>query len=351
MNRRLSLSPQRGVTLIELMVGILIGLFLVSVMGMIFLGSKGTFVAQNQVARLQESARFTADVVAGDLRMAGFRGCQGSGVVTGLTNTLNTPTGYLYNFGQGVWASRNAGGSWTPALDSVVTSLSPAPSAGDVLTLRHPVGAGWALTSEMASANAALGITPTAGITARNLLMVSDCAGAAVFQATNANPGVDGSIEHSASVTGLTPGVSTTSLGRPYLQDALVHRMATTTYYLANSQRPGRTNVRALWSHTSPVYDGSVQPQELVTGVDGLQVTLGLDTNNNGGADVFVSPSQVTNWSQVVSTQVEILIVSLDDGVTSTPQPYTFGGTTVTPTDRRMRSVMTLSASVRNAMH
>ncbi|MEX8494420.1 PilW family protein [Sphaerotilus sp.] len=351
----MSLLPMRrvrGVTLVELLIAMALGLFLVGVMGMIFLGSKSTFLAQNQVSRLQESARFTADTLSGDLRMSGFRGCRGTGTSTLLTNLLNTPTGFLYNFGAGIWASHNTGSAWAPALDAAISSptLSPAPNpAGDVLTVRRTVGPGWALTTEMASDTAVLNVTPTSRITARDLLLVSDCISSAVFQATNARPGLDGSIEHSASVTA-TPGVSANGFGRAFLQDALVYRLATTTYYLAPSARTGKTTQLALWSYTTPVYDGTLQPQELVTGVEGFRVTLGLDSNADGAADAYVDPASVTDWTQVVTAQMELLLASTDDNITSSYQPYTFAGTTVTPTDRRMRTVVSITAQVRNAL-
>ena len=99
-----------------------------------------------------------------------------------------------------------------------------------------------------------------------------------------------------------------------------------------------------------PSYDGSVQPQELVTGVERLAVRLGLDSNADGATDAYATPDGVTNWTQVVTTQVELLLASTDDQVTSAPQPYVFGGVTITPTDRRLRTVMNLTASVRNAL-
>lgn len=350
MNPAGRLPRARGLTLVELMVTMALGLFLVGVMGTIFLGSKGTFQSQNQVARLQESARFSVDTISADLRMAGFQGCRGLGTTTPMVNTLNTPTAFRYNFAQGVWASRHNGSAWVPALDSTLTSLTAAPaSPGDVLTVRRAVGTGWSLTAEMASATSALNVTPTGQITAGNLLMVSDCSGSAVFQATNASPGVGGSIAHSASVTA-TPGVSTSSLGRAFLQDAVVYRLTTVTYYLAPSQRTGKTSQRALWSFTSPVYDGTTQPQELVTGVEGFRVTLGLDSNGDGAADAYAAPADVTDWSQVVTVQTQLLLASTEDGITSSFQPYTFDGTTVTPTDRRLRTVVSLTAQVRNAL-
>jgi type IV pilus assembly protein PilW len=342
---------QRGVTLVELLVGAAIGLFLVAVMGALFVGGKGGMRSQNHVARLQENGRFLADTLANDLRMAGFRGCRGLSTAT-LTNTLKTPTALLYNFAQGVWASHHTGSAWSPALDAAIQSptLTPAPnSAGDVLTLRRSEGPGIALTAEMTAGTDALSVTAGVTVNKGDWLMVSDCGGAAVFQATNTGPGTAGSILHASSGS-LTPGNSTADLGRAYLQDALLHRLATTTYYLAPSARSGKTNLLALWSYTVPSYDGSVQPQELATGVERFIVRLGLDSDADGAADAYVTPDAVTNWSQVVTTQVELLLASTDDGVTTSAQPYVFNGSSSTPTDRRLRSVVSFTASVRNAL-
>lgn len=345
----------RGVTLVELMVAMGLGLFLVGVMGMIFLGSKSTFQAQKHVARLQESARFAIDTVAADVRMSGFRGCRGVGTGTPIANLLNTSTGFLYDFSAGIWASRYNGSAWDPVKAAAISSpdLSPAPalnSLGDVLTVRRTVGTGWALTAEMASPTAALNVTPTGLITARDLLLVSDCAGAAVFQATNPRPGLDGSIEHSASVT-VDPGVSDNSLGRVFLQDAMVHRLVTVTYYLAPSARDGKTDQSALWSSTKPAYDGtSDEPQELVTGVERFRVTLGLDSNGDGAADAYVAPKDVPDWTQVITARIELLMASTEDNITSSPQPYTFAGTASTPSDRRLRTVVSTVVQVRNAL-
>jgi hypothetical protein len=75
-----------------------------------------------------------------------------------------------------------------------------------------------------------------------------------------------------------------------------------------------------------------------------------LDTNADGATDAYVTPDGVTNWNQVVTTQAELLLASTDDQVTTAPQPYVFGGSETTPTDRRLRTVMNLTASVRNSL-
>jgi type IV pilus assembly protein PilW len=341
---------QRGMTLVELMVAVAIGLFLVAVMGAIYIGSKGAFTAQNALARLQENGRFAVDTISSDLRMAGYRGCRGSGRTTPLANTLNSATSVLYDYGQPIVVSRHTGSAWTPALDPAIATLSPAPSvAGDVVTVRRVVGAGWSLIADMANGTSSLSITPTDQFAQGDVLLLSDCAGAAVLMATNAFPGSAGRIEHDAG-TAPVPGLATNDLGRPYLQDAVVHRLASVTYYLAPSARPGKSGVNSLWSHSHPSYDGTPQPVELVSGVQAFAMTLGLDTDGDSNADKHLTPDAVVDWSQVVSARVEMLLVGAESNTATSAQTYTFGGSVVTSADRRLRTVMAVTVSLRNSL-
>ncbi len=347
MNSRRPAPRQHGMTLIELMVGLAVGLFLVVVMGSIYVGSKGTFNAQESTSRLQENGRFAVDTLAASLRMSGFRGCAGQvGRPAAVNNTLIGAGGLIYNFGQSVAGSRYTGSAWLPALDAAISALSPS-TGSDVITVYRPASQAWGLVGEMADASASLKVTATANIASGDLLVVADCNGAAVFQATNTNPG-GGTIEHKAGVSGISPGVSSNSLGRPYLQDAVVYRLQSVTYYIAASVR--QSGLMALWSYTRPDYTAGAQPVELVTGVERLAVTFGLDTNADQAADRFVSANSVTDWSQVVSTRLELLLQSPDANTALKPQPYVFAGTTTTPTDRRMRTVVTLVSSLRNSV-
>lgn len=71
---------QQGLTLIEIMIALLLGAFLLGgVMG-IFLNSKQTYRVQDALSRLQENGRFAMDFLVKDIRMTDYRECQ-----TGLT--------------------------------------------------------------------------------------------------------------------------------------------------------------------------------------------------------------------------------------------------------------------------
>ena len=335
--------PQAGMSLVELMVGLVLGLFVVAVMGAVYLGSRSTFVAQESGSRLQENGRFVMDTIANDLRMSGFRGCLGAEPVD---NTLNTPTALLYNFAEPIWGSHYTGAAWSPALSAPATTLGALP-AGDVLVVRRPSGLGWSLIAEMASTSAELTITPTPNFTIGDLLVVADCAGAAVLQATNAAPGAGGSIQHMMG-GGAVPGVARNALSRAYANDARVWRMQTLIYYLAASAR--RSGEVALWVYANPAYDGAAQASELVSGVERMALTYGVDTDGDFAADRFQSADAVANWGLVVSARIELLLVGASDARATVVQPYVFAGQTITPGDQKQRSVMSMLVSLRNAV-
>jgi type IV pilus assembly protein PilW len=65
---------QLGLSLIELMIAMVIGLLLLGGLIQIYLSSKQSYNAQEQLARMQESGRFAMDLITRDLRRAGYWG-------------------------------------------------------------------------------------------------------------------------------------------------------------------------------------------------------------------------------------------------------------------------------------
>ena len=65
-------SSQRGFTLIELMIAMLIGVFLMAGVIQIFLSAKQAYRLQENLSRLQENGRFAMDIITKDIRMAGY---------------------------------------------------------------------------------------------------------------------------------------------------------------------------------------------------------------------------------------------------------------------------------------
>lgn len=66
------LTPQQGVTLIELMVAMTIGLFLTAGVISLYLGMSNTFRATQGQSEVSENGRFALEMIAQDVRHAGF---------------------------------------------------------------------------------------------------------------------------------------------------------------------------------------------------------------------------------------------------------------------------------------
>ena len=70
----MSIRKQTGVTLIELLVGMVIGLAVVGVVAAVYVNSGRNFAQDQQIGRMQENARFAMRAIARDLEMIGFMG-------------------------------------------------------------------------------------------------------------------------------------------------------------------------------------------------------------------------------------------------------------------------------------
>jgi type IV pilus assembly protein PilW len=64
---------EQGMSLIEIMVGMTIGLIILLVIGNLFIGSKQNYVAQDDASRTQENSRYSTLVLGRTLRLAGYR--------------------------------------------------------------------------------------------------------------------------------------------------------------------------------------------------------------------------------------------------------------------------------------
>jgi type IV pilus assembly protein PilW len=64
---------QRGMSLVELMVAMTIGLIITVVIANLFLGTKQTYRTQDDLSRMQENLRFAFQVIGRTVRLAGYR--------------------------------------------------------------------------------------------------------------------------------------------------------------------------------------------------------------------------------------------------------------------------------------
>ena len=90
--------------------------------------------------------------------------------------------------------------------------------------------------------------------------------------------------------------------------------------------------------------------EELVEGIEEMQVLYGLDTDDDDFPNRYVTSANVPVMTDVMSVRLMLLVRSANDFVAEAPQTYTFNGATVTPNDRRLRQVFTTTIALRNRL-
>lgn len=71
-------TKQRGFSIVELMVAILIGLIIMAGVVQVVVSSKTTFLSQEDMAYIQENARYAIDTISRDIQNSGYWGCAGA---------------------------------------------------------------------------------------------------------------------------------------------------------------------------------------------------------------------------------------------------------------------------------
>jgi len=339
MNPRYRFHRQAGVGLVEIMVAVTLSLILMAGLVQVYTGNKQTYRIQESLSRLQENGRFALDFITRDLRSAGFLGCAGTS-----TKTLNRVNiGFEWTFDQIIEGfEATSASAWDR--DPVATAgiVSPYLPARDVLTIRRSLGNPVQVVAHPGTnpaGSAAIAVAPGHDLQPADVVMVTDCTDAAIFHITAITPNAgNDDIIHDAGAG--SPSNSSQALGKDYTTAGAIVKLMTSTYYVGT----GASGRPALFRK-----DGAAVVQELVEGVEDMQVLYGIDTDNNRTPNQYMTANNVTNWGNVVSAEVRLLLQTLDDNLApQANQQYTFNGVTSVSPDLRLRRTFTNTISIRN---
>ena len=347
-------SKQTGYTLIELLIALTIGAFLIGGILQLYVGSKKSYSTQQALTELQEGGRFSLNMMVRDIRLAGFMGCGNAATVI---NTLNNgTTNWEYDAATSIVGYE--AGSTFPA------DFSGLALAGtDALTITRAIPEDRYVVQSHSPATATITLDAAHDIQAGEVLAITDCLNTAIFQQTNANTGNTATTIINASGAG-SPGNCTQGLGEPldcstatgtpyqYDEDSFVLRLMSRAYYVGT----GASGRSALFRMTLGANGSLGTPVEIADGVVDMELVYGVDTDFDGSIDAYQRANAIStaNWANVLSVQINLLMESTDDRVADNPQSYIlFDGTTasltpVTPTDRRLRRVYSSTTTIRN---
>lgn len=337
---------QHGFSLIELMIAMTIGLIALAGIGYLFLESRQAFRSMDSLSRMQESARYALETMARDIRMAGYRGCASSNVE--LKSTVNTPTGFAYDFSVPINGFDATGATWSPVLPTGTGGLSGVsiqPNT-DAFTLRGAFGGGSTITDQPGGSSAVVKVATPNDFAPDDIVMATNCALATVFQITNPYGKGGETVVHNTG-TG-TPGNSTKDLAGIFVGGELI-KMQTKSYFIRESASSTVANKRySLWQFDNYKPTGGDNPAEIAEGVENMQIEYGSDADSNGIVDSYTSAAVVADWKKVAAVRISLLVAGNDDNVASSKQKYNYNKAAVTADDFRLRQVFTTTVGVRN---
>ena len=340
-------ARQRGFSLVEILVAITLSLIVLAGVIAVMYSSKVIYLENERVGRIQENGRAALAMILRDLRGAGFPGCAQPIVdLIEINNMLSDADDVLWNFAQPTYGYEGSGGTWAPTLD---TDLIPdATPDNDIVVVRTiPVGAPSMRVPNVTGPSATISVDKAAGetLTPGTPAIISDCASASIFVVSEFTPdGTDTSADIERSTTGGPPTNDSTDLGATFTRGARVSPVTTIAYYVAPS---ASGTGPALWRVVS-----NNDPQEIVPGVEAMQVRYGVNSDNDREltVDEYVDADEVTDWSRVISVSLALLARSAEENSqTIDTRTYTLLEEELEPfNDRFQRSLFTTTVALRN---
>jgi type IV pilus assembly protein PilW len=394
-----------GFTLVELMVALALGMLLAVAMTYVYLNSRTAFSRQQQLSSIQQNVRIAFDYLSSDARMVGHMGCFTGSPMTSppfyndlVTTDIRTnfqlgiegyeytnPSANAYPIGSNTPNDITAAGNWAtnaaPTTAAAVpitliagTGLGLTPGT-DVLVIRTVAGRPVSLAAtanspagqttlsiETASGNSTFcrdGTTKKAsGFCAGSHGLIASCTRARAFKVNSIVPGTALSTPST-----LTLAASMGSDPQYTVGASEVFPMQTIVYFVKKSSSGTSTSLyRRIFDGASadcPTCDPALGlQQELIEGVENLQVRYGVDTTTpepDGVVDAYVAANGVTDWSRVVAVRMGLLIRSTvpieADLASALPASAPVNGVAVTyPTtgSKYDRRVFTTTVAVRN---
>lgn len=316
------MKNNKGFSIVELMVAMLLGLIIMGGVVQVLTGSQASYNELVQQARMQETGKIALDYIVRDLRNLGYFGCNGQAMQ--VANSIETTSPEYFN---GTDVLR----AWTDG------SANPPPSSdyGDV------VAGSDVIQMQLLDISGALSVVSHQAISAVIFLneehefkpgtvwavVDRDCSNIGMFEQSGPanNNGNAETVVHNTGSGGLgnctkalkgnfnCDNFGTNGITQAYSPGSSVFVVQTIAYTIEPSG--ANADINSLHRRT---LDVSGDTEELIDGVDGLRFRFGLDTDGDGYVDTFASADAVNsdaglNFLQAISIAIEVDVSTYED--------------------------------------
>ncbi|OOV08317.1 hypothetical protein RF819_17815 [Rhodoferax fermentans] len=332
----MSRPRQQGLTLIELMVSLVLGLILVGGVLSIFVSTNQTARVNDNLMRIQENARMAFDLMARDLREAGQNPCGSKLVANVLRSAGSIP----------VWGNWNAGTlrgydntQDETGIKAFGTTTNARVSGTDAVLMIKADGGDIAVELHDTAAFQFTLATTSSNFQENDIALVCDGKSAAIFQIYDATPhtgtGKGKDVFHQADSTNINcssflaytaPASNCPANIKKFKIDSetpeiKIAPLGSYFWYVGNAEGGKRSLYRSKITHSSTNSKIIIMsPDEMIPNVQDLQITY-LTRNGTTGAlaDDWVAASSITDWAddslttQVVAVRLDLTLQSTDN--------------------------------------
>lgn len=316
----------RGFSLIELLVAMTLGLFILGGVMSVFISSKQSYAQQDALGQMQENARFTLEMLTRDTRMAGFAACSSN---TSVANTVQGFAGAATNFTDGI-----TGYVGSAAL-STALGIASEPNTDAILIHTVDSNNGFIVNAHDI-ATATFTFTANSTLTQGDIVLVSDanCTNTGIYvHTTNGantirsdhNTGNVGTLSHSNCTQELKGDFDCTNTAQSkplaYSQGSTAYQIESIVYYIA----PSSLDANILSLYRRNINATPVVVEEVVEGITDLDIFYGLNLNNNVQY-LRANAISAVNWENVQSVRYLVTVRSLST-IDNVPVTQTFTAT------------------------
>ncbi|MBE9516204.1 MAG: PilW family protein [Proteobacteria bacterium] len=301
-------SHQSGLTLIELMISVTLGLMLISAVMGILLSSNQNFAQDDQLARMQENGRFIMHRLDEEATMAGYWG--GATYVGAVDKT-------------GVVFPTKCGVSLDPAIPatSIIVDTNPATFGGCILN--HKAG------------------TP--------IYVVKRARGTPETTQVAGEPYIIGN-NYDARLRYYNSGDAITAPAAG--EEARKYQV--NMYYIRDRNAENKL-IPTLYIRRLEIVGGAPElvEYEAAEGIENIEIDFGIDINKDGVADYFNSRPAAAELQTAVGARIYILARATQEDINHKDEKiYTLGNTQVNGNaDKFRRRLFTKSVVMRNTAY
>ncbi|HVI57476.1 MAG TPA: prepilin-type N-terminal cleavage/methylation domain-containing protein [Luteimonas sp.] len=285
----------RGVTLIELMIALVLGLVVTGAALALFVTNRQTYTASENLNRMQETARSAFELMSRDIREAATNPCDSTMALTNQLKDSTTRWWTNWSLATGV-----QGYTATTAFpdDGFGTAEKKRVNGTAAIEFKSAVPTGVIVSTDMANTSSPITVNNTTGVSSGDILAICDFNHGTIFQATSTGAG---QINH---VTSGSPGNIDSNLPPDiYKKNAIVARVRASRWYVGNNANGGTSLYQASLINTAGV--PGVTVSEVADGVTDLELTY----LSNGGAAYQAAPA---NWADVAAVKIEMTLAGKD---------------------------------------